>query len=167
MSAAEAIVLLIAASRLAELGWSARNTRRLMADGGVEIGAGHYQYFVLLHIAWLAMVLFATPPERAPIWPLVAVLVLLQVARLWTIVSLGPYWTTKVIVVPRQPLIRKGPYRFMPHPAYLIAGLEIAMLPLTFGEVRIAIAFTLLNLALIAWRIQVEDEALAAARRAA
>ncbi|HKT53897.1 MAG TPA: hypothetical protein VJP88_05565, partial [Caulobacteraceae bacterium] len=81
MSAAAWIVLLVAVSRLAELAWSSHNARRLMARGGVEVGADHYQYFVLLHLAWLAVVLFVTPPEQTPIWPLVAVLVMLQLAR--------------------------------------------------------------------------------------
>jgi methyltransferase len=161
------IVGLIVLSRLAELFWSARTTRQLLARGGFEAGAGQYQYFVLLHVAWLATVLFVTPPDRATVWPLVGVLALLQFARIWTIISLGAYWTTKVVVVPHQPDIRKGPYAIATHPAYLIASLEIAVLPLAFGEIIVAAVFVVLNTFLLAWRVRVEDEALAIARRPA
>jgi methyltransferase len=75
--------------------------------------------------------------------------------------SLGPYWTTRVISLPKAPLVRKGPYRFLRHPNYWIVVGEVALLPLVFGEVIVCIVFSLLNGALLFWRIRVENAALA------
>jgi methyltransferase len=40
-----------------------------------------------------------------------------------------------------------------------VAG-EIAVLPLVFGEIRVAIGFSLANAALLAWRIRQEETGL-------
>ena len=55
----------------------------------------------------------------------------------------------------------EGPYRFYSHPNYAIVLAEIAVLPLAFGAWEIAALFSILNLALLAWRIHVETTALA------
>jgi methyltransferase len=91
---------------------------------------------------------------------LLAIFVLSQLARLWIIASLGPYWTTRVITLPGAPLVREGPYAFMRHPNYAIVCIEIAILPLAFGAWQIALFFTVANAALLAWRIRAEDAAL-------
>ena len=85
----------------------------------------------------------------------------LQALRLWIIHSLGPFWTTRVITLPGAPLVRRGPYRFLRHPNYVVVVAEIAVLPLVFGAWRIAAVFSVLNLALLAWRIRIEQRALA------
>jgi methyltransferase len=90
---------------------------------------------------------------------MLAVYGILQVARYWTIASLGRYWTTRVIVVPGAPAVRRGPYRFMRHPNYAVVAGEIAVLPLVFGAWRIALVFSVLNAAILAHRIRVEDAA--------
>jgi methyltransferase len=87
--------------------------------------------------------------------------------RLWVLLSLGPYWTTRIISLPKAPLVRKGPYRFVRHPNYWIVVGEIALLPLVFGETVVATLFSLLNAALLFWRIRVENAALAARKAAA
>lgn len=161
MSAAQLAVLLVALQRLAELLYSRRNARRLLAAGGVEHGAAHYPLFVLLHGAWLAAVA-VTVPGAAPIsWPLVGLFVLLQAGRLWVIASLGRFWTTRIITLPGAPLVRRGPYRWLKHPNYLIVAAEIAVLPLAFGAWQLALAFSLANAALLAHRVRVETAALA------
>ena len=102
----------------------------------------------------------ATPPS----WPLLGLFALLQPARLWVILSLGRFWTTRVLSLPGQPLVHAGPYRWIRHPNYLIVAAEIAILPLAFGAVAIAVAFSALNLVLIARRVAIEDRALAPRR---
>ena len=155
------IVLLVAVQRIAELLWARRNTRRLLAAGAREVGAGHYPLFVALHSAWLAAI-FLLVPAAAPIDPwLLAIFLALQIARLWIVVTLGPYWTTRIITVPGQKLITHGPYRFSRHPNYLVVMGEIAVLPLTFGAWIIAAAFSIANAALLWHRITVEERALA------
>jgi methyltransferase len=158
------LLLLVAAQRLAELFLARRNTAALKARGAVEIGAGHYPLIVALHAAWLVAVAAFLPKAPAiNAWFLAAYL-LVQALRVWTLASLGPYWTTRIITLPGAPLVRRGPYRFLRHPNYLVVSLEIALLPLVFGEVVVAAVFTLLNAAALAWRIRQEEGALAARR---
>jgi len=61
---------------------------------------------------------------------------------------------------PAAPLARRGPYRFFRHPNYIVVCAEIAILPLAFGAVEIAIVFSILNAALLSWRIRVEERML-------
>jgi len=98
--------------------------------------------------------------------PLLGLYGLLLGFRLWVMVSLGPYWTTRIITLPQAPLVRRGPYRFMRHPNYAVVAAEIAVLPLVFGAWHIAVVFSLLNLLLLRLRIRVEDAALASRRSA-
>jgi methyltransferase len=158
------LILLVAAQRLAELFLAHRNTAALKARGAVEIGAGHYPLIVALHAAWLfAVAVFLPNAPSVNGWFLAAYL-LVQGLRVWTLASLGPYWTTRIITLPGAPLVRRGPYRFLRHPNYLVVTLEIALLPLAFGEVAVAAVFTLINAAALAWRIRQEEGALAARR---
>jgi methyltransferase len=161
VSWAALIVALVAVERAAELIHAQRNTRRLLAQGAVERGAGHYKLIVALHAAWLLAILAFAPQGTAPLWGWIAVYLLLQAVRLWVLATLGPYWTTRVITLPEAPLISGGPYRFLRHPNYAVVIGEIAVLPLAFGEWRVALVFSALNLALLAWRVRIENETLA------
>ncbi len=152
--------MLVALQRVAELWYSARNTRRLLARGGVEIGAYQYPLFVLLHAAWLVCMAVFVPASRAPNWSLLVLYALLQPLRIWSIASLGGYWTTRIITVPGAPLVRRGAYRFFRHPNYIVVCAEIAVLPLAFGATELAIVFSFLNAALLSWRIRIEERAL-------
>jgi methyltransferase len=158
------IVGLVALQRLGELVVATRNTRTLLNRGGVEHGARHYPLIVLLHAAWLVALLFLVPADAPISWFWLAVFLLLQALRLWVVASLGPYWTTRIITLPEAPLVRRGPYRFLRHPNYVVVAAEIAVLPLVFGAWRIALVFSLLNAAMLAWRIHIEEQALAQRR---
>ncbi len=159
------VLALVALQRLVELFYSNRNTRRLLASGGVETGAMQYPFIVLLHAAWLVSMALLIPPQTPPNWWLLALYAALQPLRVWTIATLGRYWTTRIISVPGAPLVRGGPYRFVRHPNYAIVCAEIALLPLAFGAVEIAIVFSILNASLLSWRIRVEERTLHAHRR--
>ena len=158
------ILALVAAQRLGELILAQRNTRALLSRGGQEIGSGHYPLFVLLHASWLAAIAIFLPRPTLISWPLLGVYLVLQILRIWTVSSLGPYWTTRIITMPQAPLVRRGPYRFVRHPNYLVVIGEIAVLPLVFGEVAVAIVFSILNAALLTWRIRAENAVLAPRR---
>lgn len=158
------LVGFVAGQRIGELWLAHRNTRRLLAEGGIETGKGHYPLFILLHLAWLGAMIAFVPLNAAPNLPLVAAFLALQLVRIWVIASLGRFWTTRVITVPGAPLVRSGPYRYVRHPNYLIVAAEIALLPLAFGAWRIALVFSVLNAALTFWRIRVEEAALAGRR---
>ena len=161
---AYAILALVTLQRLVELPFAHRNTRALMARGAFEIGAGHYPLIVALHAAWLLAIVFFLPQPVAIQWPLLALYALLQVARMWVLTSLGPYWTTRIIVLPGAPLVKTGPYRYLRHPNYLVVAGEILVLPLVFGETMVALVFSLANAALLYWRIRQEETGLAPRR---
>jgi len=119
---AYAIIALVILQRAGELMLADRNTRKLKARGAVEIGAGHYRFIVLLHMAWLMAVLWLIPTPVVIHWGWLLVFLLLQAARVWVIASLGPYWTTRIISLPDVPLVKRGPYRFVRHPNYLVVA---------------------------------------------
>ncbi|MBV9859940.1 MAG: hypothetical protein JO038_07550 [Alphaproteobacteria bacterium] len=161
MSLLYPVLGLVLAERCGELALAARNTRRLRALGAVEADREGYPLFVLLHGAWLLSLALTVPAKAPASWPLLAVFALLQGARLWVIRTLGRFWTTRVITLPGAPLVRRGPFRYVRHPNYLVVTAEIAILPLAFGAVALALIFSALNMALLARRIRIEQRALA------
>ncbi len=153
------ILGLVTLSRLAELPIASANTRRLIAAGGHEVAPGHYPAIVALHIAWLGA-LWWLAPGRPVSLPLLAVFGVVEVARIWTVQSLGKRWTTRIIIVPGEALVRRGPYRFVYHPNYLVVIAEIALLPLVFGLWQVALVLSILNAILLTVRIRAENRAL-------
>jgi len=159
MSVAAIILLLVTLQRLGELVLARANTRRLMARGAIEVGAGHYPLIVAVHAAWL-VTLWVYGREQPVNLPLLAVFVLLQALRIWILATLGRRWTTRIIVLPGKPLISTGPYRFIAHPNYAIVVGEIAVLPLALHLPVLALVFSALNAAVLAIRIRAEARAL-------
>jgi methyltransferase len=167
MNWAYLIIALVAVQRLAEVAYAEKNTRALLARGAVEVGRAHYPLIVLLHAAWLVAILYFLPSPVAIDWIALGVFIVLQGLRVWVLATLGPYWTTRIITLPGAPLVRKGPFRFIRHPNYTVVVCEIAVLPLVFGEITVAIVFSVLNAIILFWRIRQEAAALAARRAAA
>ncbi|WP_179504320.1 MULTISPECIES: isoprenylcysteine carboxylmethyltransferase family protein [unclassified Sphingomonas] len=159
MNAAYAIMAFVTLQRLSELVIARRNTARLLAAGAREVGASHYPVMVAMHTAWLA-VLWFTVGDRPISLPLLGVFAVLQLLRVWVLATLGPRWTTRIIVTPEAPLVKRGPFRFVRHPNYMVVTAEIAVLPLTFGLVWVALLFTVLNAAMLTVRIGAENRAL-------
>ncbi len=157
-----AVLALVTAQRLAELALARRNTRRLLAQGAREVGARHYPLIVGLHALWLAG-LWILAWARPVALPWLALFLLLQAGRVWVLASLGGRWTTRIIVLPGAPLVRRGPYRWLRHPNYWVVAGEILVLPLAFGLPWYGAVFTLLNLAVLSMRIREEETALARA----
>lgn len=154
-----AIMVFVTLQRLGELVVASRNTRALRAQGAIEIGAGHYPAMIALHASWL-LVLWLTVGGREVSYLLLAVFAILQGIRLWVLATLGRRWTTRVIVLPGAPLVTNGPFRLVRHPNYCVVVAEIAVLPLVFGLVWVASAYTLLNAAMLWVRIRSESQAL-------
>ena len=157
------IMAFVTAQRLAELMIDRRNTTRLLAAGAREVGARHYPAMVAMHASWLAALWF-TVGGKAVNLALLAVFAVLQLLRIWVLATLGPRWTTRIIVTNNAPLVKKGPFRFLRHPNYAVVTAEIAVLPLVFGLVWIAVLFTLLNAAMLYVRIGAENRALYGAK---
>jgi methyltransferase len=161
LTAAEIILAAVTLQRVGELVVSRHNTQRLMARGAVEIAPGHYPLIVAVHTGWLIS-LWVFGREQPVNVAFLAGYLVLQGLRFWMLRTLGPRWTTRIIVLPGQPLVSGGPYRFLSHPNYAIVAGEIAVLPLTLGLPLLAGVFTVLNAAVLAIRISAENRALAA-----
>jgi methyltransferase len=162
MTAAPLILTLVTLQRLAELLIARRNTARLLSRGGIEAAPGHYPLLVGLHAAWLAGLWYfviSRPLVSVDVF-LIALFIALQGLRVWVLVTLGQRWTTRIIVVPGEQLVARGPYRYLSHPNYCIVVGEILVLPLAFGLVWHGLAFSLLNLILLWVRIGAENKAL-------
>ena len=151
MTFATLILALVTVQRLGELVLARRNTRRLLAAGAVEVAPGHYPGIIAVHALWNAPV--------QPVW--LALFGLLQLLRVWVIATLGPRWTTRIIIAPGRPLVATGPYRWLSHPNYVVVASEIAVLPLTFHLPWFALLFSALNAAILVVRIRAENRALA------
>jgi methyltransferase len=163
VSFAELILGAVTLQRAAEIFVSHSNTRKLLARGAVEVAPGHYPLIVAVHTAWLISLWVFGRDQAVNIFALTGYLVL-QGFRFWVIRTLGSRWTTRIIVVPEQPLVSAGPYRLMSHPNYAVVAGEIALLPLVLNLPLPAIVFTILNAAVLAIRIPAENRALAALR---
>ena len=159
MTLALALVALVAAQRLAELAWSARNTRRLLQAGAVEVGRGHYPLMIAFHATWLVALAAAAYQTRTIAWPALVLFLLVQPLRLWVLLTLGRRWTTRIIV-PDESAVRAGPYRWVRHPNYLIVAAELATLPMVFGAWPLALAGSALHVPLLVRRVAVEDATL-------
>jgi methyltransferase len=161
---AEFILGAVTAQRAGELVLSHYNTRRLMARGAVEVAPRHYPVMVAVHATWLiSLWVFG---HEAPIdTPALMFYLVLQGLRFWVMRTLGPRWTTRIIVLPGEPLVRAGPYRYLAHPNYAVVAGEIAVLPLALGLPWLAALFTILNAAVLAIRIRAENRALDASRK--
>lgn len=160
-----ALVGIIAVLRAVELVVASRNTRALLARGGRESGQGHYLPLVGVHVGWILALLVLVSPETAPSIPWLVLFGLLQGARGWVLATLGSRWTTRIIVVPGERLVSRGPYRFVRHPNYVVAALEIAVVPMVFGAWQLALGALALKLMVLRTRIRAENSALSAARR--
>ena len=154
-----ALLIFVTLQRGAELVWGGSNERALRAEGAVEIGAAHYPAIVVLHAVWL-ICLWLRGWDRPLVWPWVIAFFVLQAGRAWVLATLGRRWTTRVLVIPGETLVKRGPFRIVPHPNYTVVALEMPVLPLAFGLWGTAIAFGVLNLAMLAWRIKAEEAAL-------
>jgi methyltransferase len=159
VSFASIILALVTLQRLGELVLAQYNTNKLLARGAIEVGAAHYPLIVAVHALWL-IALWVYGRNQEVNLPALAAYVTLQELRIWILVSLGSRWTTRIIVLPGEPLIASGPYRYFSHPNYAVVVGEIALLPLTLHLPMLALVFSLLNAAVLTIRIRTEARVL-------
>jgi methyltransferase len=160
VSLASIILVLVTLQRLGELVLARHNTQKLLARGALEIGAAHYPLIVSLHAVWLATLWLLGRDQEVNLLALAA-FVIMQGLRIWILATLGSRWTTRILVLPGEPLIASGPYRYLAHPNYAVVIAEIALLPLALHLPLVALVFTILNAAVIVIRLRSEARALA------
>lgn len=159
------LVVLVGLERVAELVVSKRHAAWALARGGAERGQAHYPAMVVLHTALLVGALVEVWLAHRPFlpalgWVMLALVAGSQTLRWWCITTLGNQWNTRVIVVPGLPLVRRGPYRRIPHPNYVAVVVEGFALPLVHSAWVTALVFTVANAALLTVRVRCEDAAL-------
>jgi methyltransferase len=159
-----AVLAFLAVERLIELAVARRNEALVRAAGAVEHGRGLTRMIMIFHAAWFAVFTLETALRGAdaPAVPyrVLGSAVALQSLRWWCIGTLGRFWNTKVLVVPGAEPVRRGPYRWVRHPNYLVVAVEIALLPALCGCWGTAAVFGALNPVLLRARIRQEDAAL-------
>jgi len=158
------IFAFLIAERLFELAFSRRNYQRLKKQGGREYYAETFKTIVALHSLFLLSLLWESYPWQAPLdlhtWSVLTNLIVLQAMRYWCMASLGENWNARIVLVPGGKVKRKGPYRLMRHPNYLVVILEFVCIPLLMHAYVTMIVFSLANLAILKQRIRLEEDAL-------
>jgi methyltransferase len=154
------LLALVTIQRLGELVLARHNTTKLKARGAFEVAPGHYPLIVLLHAGWLAGLWWLAWDLPLNL-PFAGLFLVVEGLRVWVLMSLGDRWTTRIIILPGAPLVRRGPYKVFPHPNYAVVCAEIALLPLVWGLWVYALVFTALNAAILFIRIGAENRALA------
>jgi methyltransferase len=150
--------------RITEIYIAKRNEKRILEKGGYEAGREHYKWIVAVHVLFFVSLLSEVllfQKNLTPYWSvLLPIFIMLQIFRVWVIVSLGEFWNTKIMILPNSEGVAKGPYRYMRHPNYLVVTAEIMIIPLLFQAYITAIVFTMLNLVVLSIRIPIEERAL-------
>lgn len=158
------LIVIIILQRLIELYIARKNEAWMKSQGGIEVGQSHYQYMVIIHICFfiaLLLEVFLFNRTSSSAFPILLIgFILTQIGRVWVILSLGRYWNTKIIILPQGNVIKKGPYRFLKHPNYVIVSLELIIIPFIFQAYFTAVLFTLLNILILSIRIPAEEKAL-------
>jgi methyltransferase len=159
------LIVAVGIERLVELLVAKNNARWALCHGGKESGRNHYPVMVGLHTALLVGCIVEVWVLHRPFipalgWPMLAVAALSQVLRWWCVTTLGRRWNTRVIALPDSPLVRRGPYRWLHHPNYVIVVTEGLALPLIHAAWLITIGFAVANALLLKVRISVENSAL-------
>ena len=169
MSAAVSIFVAVFGSMVVEARRAAANERAQRARGGLEPPGDVYGLMQIAYpVSFLAMLAEGAWRGGAPA-PLLAAGTLVFAAakalKWWAILTLGPFWTFRVIVIPGTTRVVSGPYRFVPHPNYVAVVGEFVGIALMAGARVSGPAALLVFAALLVKRIAVEDRALRASAR--
>lgn len=143
---------------------SARNTRALLKQGAREAGRHFYPVVAIAHLGWIAAIFLLIPADAEVNVFLALVYLMLQGVRYWVIATLGAFWTHRIYTLDDAPMETGGPYRFMRHPNYAVTIAETALLPLVFGAVWVSLIMTAIWIAVIRYKIVIEDAALSSRR---
>ena len=145
------------------------NERAQRARGGIEPAGDVYNIMRVVYPgAFLAM--FAEGAQRGAPPPTVilagaALFIAAKGLKWWAILSLGRFWTFRVIVVPGAQLVASGPYRWLRHPNYVGVMGELAGVALMTGALVSGVAGIVTFGGLVIRRISLEERALRDAAR--
>ena len=140
------------------------NERVLRARGAIEpegdvIGAMRWLYPGSFIVMGIEGTLTGPAPPNVLIGGL-ALFGLAKALKVWAISALGSKWSYRVLVVPGDPLVKSGPYRFISHPNYLaVVGEFISVAAIIWAPISGVLATLAFGRLMLA-RIRIEDRAL-------
>lgn len=150
--------------RFFELYLSRRHWRLLAVRGGREFYPETFPRMVALHCLFLLALFVESYPWHLPIGlvsvALLIIFMLLQLVRYWCMVSLGEFWNTRIVLIPGGMVKKSGPYRWLPHPNYLVVTMEFILLPLLMHSPYTLALFFPASLLIIGQRIRLEEKSL-------
>ena len=156
-------------SLLVETRRAAANERAQRARGGHEPPGDVYTIMRIVYpgafLAMFAEGAWRGAPARDAVVAGVLVFLAAKLLKWWAIVSLGPCWTFRVIVVPGAALVAAGPYRWLRHPNYAGVMGELAGVALMTGALVSGVAGFVTFGGLVLKRISLEERALRDAAR--
>jgi len=115
-------------------------------------------------LAWIASLFFLIPATATPSYILAVIYLALQAARYWIIATLGQFWTHRIYTLEGAPITHRGPYRYFRHPNYVVTIAETFLLPAVFGALALGLIMGAVWMAVLVYKIKLEDEALSARR---
>jgi protein-S-isoprenylcysteine O-methyltransferase Ste14 len=155
------------------MGWGAMEASKLSntREGAASVGGGGRRFAILPTMVAATASLYLAPrffpaaairPAAAAFAAGLVILIGGLVLRGWSIMTLGDYFTGRVMVSTDQPVITAGPYRVLRHPSYtgfLLACAGVGLASANWVGLAIVV---LLPLAVFFWRIHAEEAALMA-----
>jgi methyltransferase len=163
------VFAIVFGTMLVEARRASANERAQRARGGIEPAGDVYAAMRIVYPgAFLAMIIEGAMRGAPRPTVVVAGVVLFLAAKglkWWAILSLGPFWTFRVIVVPGARLVAGGPYRWLRHPNYVGVIGELAGAALMTGATLTGVAGIAIFCWLLVRRISVEERALREAAR--
>ena len=158
------VALAVYMPMLVEARRASRNERAQRARGGVEPPGDVYGLMRLVYPgAFLAMLVEGAIRGGGPPALVAAGAIVFAAAKAikwWAILSLGSFWTFRVIVVPGAPRVATGPYRWIRHPNYVGVLGELAGTAAMSGAPITGVAGLIAFAGLLVRRIAVENVAL-------
>jgi methyltransferase len=155
---------LVLALMLIEARHSVRNERRLRARGAVEPEGDVYRSMQVAYPGGFVVMaiegLIRGSGGREQLIAGATLFVIAKALKYWAIATLGSYWSFRVLVIPKAPLVRSGPYAFLRHPNYIAVMGEFISAALVLNAPVAGVAATLVFAALLRRRIALEERAL-------
>jgi protein-S-isoprenylcysteine O-methyltransferase Ste14 len=158
---------------IVSMGWGAMELAKASStrEGATSVGGAGRRLAIVPTMAAATAALYLAPrfipaaairPAAVAFAAGIAILAGGLVLRGWSIMTLGAYFTGRVMVSAGQPVITAGPYRVLRHPSYtgfLLACAGLGLASANWAGLAITV---LLPLAVMLWRIRAEENALLA-----
>lgn len=151
-------IILLLFQKILELLIDKMNEKWLMRKGAKQMANNHYKWFSCLHLLFLIFVILEVSWRIYSgsfwiNWFFLIFYILAQLARGWCMSSLGRFWNTKIYVMRNVTILKRGPYRILQHPEYIIVFIELFVTPIMFQAYICAVVFPTLYIFIIMLRI--------------